>query len=335
MIIHPLISIIIALIVQIKGKNQNFLLYLIIGISLGVVIATRGIEYINSPDDLITYTYFSRIMPQMSIVELIEFSRYEPIFYLHYWLNGGYEKNQLLLINSIISSVAFTIGIFVLGNKYNIEKRSLLLTIVALYPYEAISNIPRQMFAVGVYYILVNSRYKLLSIFAHKATIINNLIFRHYTKSDAVILAIVALISYIYLFEFVNEFFIKRTNIYLTNVSSWRISSVLILSTIISMIAVAKKNIEYSNRVLLICIILIFLSGFGEFANRLIFLIYPIIIIYIIEINSRLFTKSLYVKYIYNITFLILFFVRITSGGDHEPFSGKKFEDIFIWLIRF
>ena len=172
LLIHPVLSVPIVLLYASSSRYCVSNTIVTLSLSMAAITSTRQIYVNDAPDDLISYVSFSNEFPNMTWVEFLFESRLEPLFFLPYYFFGPFEAHSLLFVNSFIATLFFFTAIYTLSKRFGSNFTFAIFVAIALFPFEIISNTPRQVAASCFLFTLFNSKWKILSLFIHKASII-------------------------------------------------------------------------------------------------------------------------------------------------------------------
>lgn len=151
---------------------------LAISLAIGAVGASRTIPALPS-DDLEEYLVIFETVSLLAFIDFLEFVRYEPLFYLlSFAVDFDYSKERFVLF-IIVSSIAF-LYLHAVVNSLSLTKLSYGFSIlaIALFPYEIVSSIPRQMFAIFLLQAMISAKRArnfgaiVLSLLSHKTAIV-------------------------------------------------------------------------------------------------------------------------------------------------------------------
>lgn len=335
LLIHPVLSVPIVLLYTSSSRYCVSNAILTLSLSLAAITSTRQIYVNDVPDDLITYVSFSNEFPNMTWVEFLFESRLEPLFYLPYYFFGPFEAHSLLFINSFIATFLFFTAIYTLSKRFGSNFTFAIFIGIALFPFEIISNTPRQVAASCLLFTLFNSKWRILSLFLHKASIIPYVLSSLKTKKSIyVFLILIPLLFFVGAGVIENVFFARVKYFLIQEGTFSNLIALMVIVSFFTLIVKREDKLFWLAIFGYLCMCAI-LSQFGPLGIRLSYLVYSVFIIqmaWIIKHYNSVLGSSMTMTCVY-ILALTVFIYRISGNGAHEPFTGIPFSEAFFWGI--
>jgi hypothetical protein len=269
----------------------------------------------------------------LGVIDFLFETRLEPLFYLPYRVLGPFEPLSLLFLNSFMATILYLIAICVLADKFRSSVTIVLIIAVAFFPFEIVSNTPRQFAAAGLMFTLLGTRFGWVSLLMHKAAILPYLLTM--ARSAPWLILSAVLIFLLYVNGFLEHYFLSRVTYFFIQAPSFSYLLIVMLIVSLFVLIMDKKIKQFWFAVFAYIILCVYLAKFGPLGVRLSYLIYPVFIVQLtmtVWYLHKCLSKEIVIVFTY-MAGLTMFLYRIGGNGPHEPFTGISFSEALFWGI--
>jgi|TARA_B110000879_G_C11160230_1_gene508716 hypothetical protein len=271
--------------------------------------------------------------PNLGVIDFLLETRLEPLFYLPYRMFGPFEPLSLLFLNSFMATILYLIAICVLADKFRTSVTIALIIAVTFFPFEIVSNTPRQLAAASLMFTLLGTRFGLVSLLMHKAAVLPYLLTTG--RSAAWLILSAVLVFLLYMSGFLEYYFFSRVTYFFIQAPSFSYLLIAMLIVSLFVLIIDKKNKQFWFAIFAYTILCVYMSKFGPLGVRLSYLIYPLFIVQLtmtVWYLHKILSKKMILVFTY-MGGLTMFLYRIGGTGPHEPFTGIPFIEALFWGI--
>ena len=317
---------------------------ILFAINLASLVATRYIPAIPA-DDLSQYFIFYEYSKANSFIELFFYSRFEPVlFYVYKLLPFGLSAANLLFINSFLATVFFVFATNALSSiidKENNYKMFVWPLFLCFFPFELISNVPRQMLAIGIFFYALTSKRRnffiIVALLTHKIMLPALFIYILIKAKKKILIGVLGIL-FLYLLmiffpQIIIELFFSRIDYFVYREGQFSFFPIVVFfAAAFGLIFLNRGYRDDIYFTLLISILSIFTMQFGPLGARLIYLAWPFFLIILIGLFAKfIFVQRRIIVLPYFFIFLILFSWRIFFPDEysHDVLSGFDIMQVF------